>query len=184
MEESYTLEVPSLALGRAMAKVLDRKLSAQAAALLKQLVEDHDAVQHIAKRRGRAKGGGQSSKAKGRRAVQCVRDLLLRRFPSLQEDDVLVKATSMGGTDLHLSPLAQQRFPFAIEVKCVEALNIWGALAQAQVNAEKQSLPPIVFFTRAHAPLYVALPADVFVRARCCENGYFGDAHECQKQEG
>lgn len=125
---------------------------------LRQLREEKLTVQHACKRRGRAKGGGQSSKAKGRTAVVAVRDLLLRSF-QLQDDDLLVKATSQGGCDLHLSPHAQKFFPFGIEVKSAEALSIWSALAQADVNAKKKNLPPIVFFKRAHSELFVALKA-------------------------
>jgi hypothetical protein len=106
---------------------------------------------------GRAKGGGQSSKAKGRAAVQQVRALLLRMAPWLEEDDLLVKATSMAGVDLHLSPLAAKWFPFAIESKFVEKLNIWEALQQASDQAGGK--PPIVFFKRARTEMYVALRA-------------------------
>lgn len=170
-------------------KIRQRGITSKAAGVLRSLVEDHDAVADLSKRRGRARGGGQSSKAKGRAAVQKVRQLLLDGSkigyqPNLEDDDVLVKATSMGGNDLHLSPLAQATYPFGIEVKNVEALNIWGALAQATVNAKKTNLTPLVFFTRAHAPMYVALPADVFVNmraSRCCDNGLFGQEHDCQK---
>lgn len=125
---------------------------------LRTLRHERQALTHACKRRGRAKGGGQSSKAKGRAAVVMVRDLLLRTF-KLQEDDALVKATSMGGCDLHLSPHAQSYFPFAIEVKSVEALSIWSALAQADINAKKKNVPPVVFFKRAHSPMYVTFKA-------------------------
>lgn len=110
---------------------------------------------------GTAKGGGQSSKAKGRVAVQLVRSLLLSAYPALEPDDILVKATSMGGCDLHLSPAALKLFPFAIEVKCQESLQIWAALRQATENAGTR--PPILFFKRARTDLYVALRARDFV---------------------
>ncbi len=111
-------------------------------------------------RRGTAKGGGQSSKAKGRAAVQQVRDLLLAAF-DLQPDDVHVKATSQAGVDLHLSPAAQAVFPFGIEVKAVEALNIFKALEQGQNQSPTR--PPVVFFKRAHTPMFVALTAYEFL---------------------
>ena len=117
------------------------------------------AVLKLSKRCGRAKGGGQSSKAKGRSAVQQVRTLLQKTF-DLKDDDLLVKATSMGGCDLHMSPAAQKLFPFAIEVKNAESLSIWSALAQATVNAKKKNAPPVVFFKRAHSPMYVAFVAE------------------------
>lgn len=115
------------------------------------------------KSRGRAKGRGQSSKAKGRRGCQAARDLILAAFPHLAPDDVLVKATSQAGTDLHLSPAAARCLPFGIEVKRVEALNIWAALEQARLNAEKKILPPLVFFSRAHSDDFVALRAVDFL---------------------
>lgn len=112
-------------------------------------------------RKGRCKGGGRSSKAKGRIAVEEVRELLLAWFP-LFNDDVFVKATSQGGCDLHLSPIAQKHFPYDPEVKNVERMDIFKALAQAQNNAEKY--PPIVFFKRAHTPMFVALSAEQFLK--------------------
>lgn len=110
---------------------------------------------------GRARGGGQSSKAKGRDAVQGVRLLLLRAFPALEDEDIFVKTTSQGGADLHCSPAAQRYFPFRVEVKCQEALNIWAALRQAAKNARERL--PILFFKRARTEWYVALRAEDFV---------------------
>ena len=92
-----------------------------------------------------------------------MQDLLFLYIPPLERDDILVKATSQGGCDIHLSPKAVTAFPFAIEVKNSETLNIWRALAQATVNAQKKSLPPVLFFKRAHSPMYVALKAEDFL---------------------
>lgn len=111
--------------------------------------------------KGKCRGGGQSSKAKGRAAVQQVRNLLIRVL-GLGEDDVFVKATSQIGCDLHLSPYAHQYFPYAIEVKNTEKLNIFKALAQAANNTEGDT--PIVFFKRARTPLFVAIDAEHFVK--------------------
>jgi len=113
------------------------------------------------KKKGRAKGRGQSSKAKGRNGCHTVRQLLLDWLP-LQEDDVFVKAGSQGGCDLHLSPRARAVFPYAIEVKNKESLNIWSALVQATANADGHT--PVVFFKRANTPTFVALKAEDFLR--------------------
>jgi hypothetical protein len=110
---------------------------------------------------GKARGGGQSSKAKGRAAVQLVRETMLRWLP-ISPDDLFVKATSQGGTDLHIGANAQEVFPFAPEVKCEERLSIWAALEQADINAAHRR--PIVFFKRARSPLYVALQATDLLR--------------------
>ena len=58
-----------------------------------------------------------SSKAKGRRLQQAVRDGILEAFPALEPDDV--KSTSMGagGEDVQLSPAARKLFPYQIECK-------------------------------------------------------------------
>jgi hypothetical protein len=113
-----------------------------------------------AQRKGTCKGGGQSSKAKGRIAVATVRELLIQ-YLGLGEADVFVKATSQGGCDIHLSAMGRECFPYSIEVKNVEALNIWKALTQAKNNADE--LSPIVFFKRARTPMFVALPAEEFL---------------------
>lgn len=156
--------VKSLSLTNKLHKLLALGVSAKAVdALLRQLRKDHLEVTRSSKRRGRARGGGQSSKSKGRKAVQDVQNLLLGHFFNLAEDDIFVKATSQGGCDLHMSPAARAHFPFAIEVKCVESLNIWKALAQASVNAIPKKDPFVVFFKRAHSPMYVAMRADAFL---------------------
>lgn len=107
------------------------------------------------------KKNGRASKAKGRNAVVQVVDTL-RAFFALQDDDMIVKATSQGGCDVHMSPLAAGLFPYAIEVKNQETLKIWAALKQAEANAGQKT--PILFFTRAHAPMYVALRVDHFLQ--------------------
>jgi hypothetical protein len=117
--------------------------------------------------RGKAKGGGQSSKAKGRAAVLLV-VARLRRTLGLEDGDVFVKATSQGGCDIHLSPAAVRRFPFSPEVKNTETLNIWAALRQAELNATP-GRPPILFFKRANSPEFVALQAAEFLRWLCPE---------------
>lgn len=116
---------------------------------------------------GRAKGGGQSSKKKGRAAVLAIRELLLQAAPWLEEGDIFVKATSQLGVDLHFSPRAAEWFKYAVEGKCVEALNIWAALKQAADNAS-EAHPPILFFKRAHTPMYVAVRAEEFLKLLPC----------------
>lgn len=101
----------------------------------------------------------QSAKAKGRRAQQEVRDIILRMFPHLEPDDV--RNTPMGtqGEDLLLSPAARKVWPFYTEVKNVEALNIHKALAQASGKGR----PPIVVFRKNSTPFHVALPLGTFL---------------------
>lgn len=69
------------------------------------------------------------------------------------------------GSDLLLSPAARRLFPFSVECKNVESLNIWKAIAQAKAGAHPATTP-IVVFRRNAMPAYVALPFDVFLRHR------------------
>jgi hypothetical protein len=102
----------------------------------------------------------QSAKAKGRRFQQEIRDWILKLFPSLHPDDV--RSTSMGapGEDIQLSHAARTAFPYSIECKCVERLNIWEAIAQAKENAGDHT--PLVAFKRNNHEAWVAIPADKF----------------------
>lgn len=111
-------------------------------------------------RKGSCKGGGRSSKAKGRAAVVQVQEMLLKAFPHLNERDIFVKATTQGGCDIHLSQAASKAFPYDIEVKNVEKLSIWKMLAQAENNSTKT---PISFFKRSRTPLFVAMKAEDFM---------------------
>lgn len=88
-----------------------------------------------------------------------LKELILMKFPKLTENDVVVKATSQIGVDLHLSTAALQVLPWATEVKNVESLNIWAALAQAEANTA-DGLTPVLAFTRAHAEFYAVVTVE------------------------
>ena len=85
-----------------------------------------------------------SCKNKGKRAQNEVVEKLLHVFTTLEPDDV--KSTTMGdhGEDVKLSPAARRLFPFSIEVKNQEKLNIWASYEQAAKNA-KQHIPLLIF---------------------------------------
>ncbi len=67
------------------------------------------------------------------------------------------------GVDILMSEAALKRYPFAIEVKCQESLNVWSALAQAE-EQRKVNLTPILCFKRNHSEMFVALKFDDFLR--------------------
>lgn len=106
-----------------------------------------------------------SAKAKGRRCSEEVKNLLLRFGRFLFEDDIQVTPASVPGPDLHLSPMAQKSFPFAIECKNVEKINLWESLKQAENHAKtRMNQIPILFFKRNKSELYVALKAEDFIK--------------------
>jgi hypothetical protein len=129
---------------------------------LRALVEEHEALIHAGKP-GRKARAPRSAKAKGRRAVLEVRDLLREAYPAWEEDDLLIQTTSVGGQDIHLSPRATADFPYAIEVKNVEGLNVWKTIEQAKKNALKKGRLPIIFCRRNETPLHVVIAAREFV---------------------
>ena len=102
----------------------------------------------------------QSAKAKGRRAAQNLRLKLLLKFPELEPDDIRVTPSGVNGPDLQLSPKAQKLFPFNIEVKNQERLNIWAALKQCLNHGAKA---PLVAFTRNRDDMYVAIRLNDFL---------------------
>ena len=105
-----------------------------------------------------------SAKAKGRRCSQEVKDLLLQAG-GIADQDIIVTPSGVTGPDLLLSLSVNNRFPFVIECKAQEKLNIWKALSQAE-NHQKcmEHHEPVLFFKRNRSKLYVALDADYFLK--------------------
>jgi hypothetical protein len=104
-----------------------------------------------------------SAKHKGRRFQASVRRAILEWFPQLGDDDVTVVVRSEPGTDVKLSPLAQRVFPYSVECKNVERLNIWSALSQAQTNTREGTTPLLVFGRNRTEP-YVAMKLTEFMK--------------------
>lgn len=104
-----------------------------------------------------------SAKAKGQRATKELREALLKKFTTLDEDDINVVPAGVTGEDLWLSPTAQKLIPFCFEVKNQEALNIWAALKQSEEHAKKSNRAPAVVFKRNRSKTYVALTLEDFL---------------------
>jgi hypothetical protein len=98
-----------------------------------------------------------SAKAKGRRLVALVQKQVLEFFPGLQEDDLRIALASETGCDLKLSPAARSVFPFSVECKNKESLNIWKAIAQAETNTIEGTQTLVVFCRNNMPEPYVAL---------------------------
>ena len=103
-----------------------------------------------------------SSKAKGRRLQNLVRDKLRDAFPSLHEDDIQSQTMGMGGEDIVRSPAAKVAIPYSFECKNVERLQIWKAIEQCEGNNPDYSSVAVVFKKNRKDP-YVAISLDVFI---------------------
>jgi len=103
----------------------------------------------------------QSAKAKGRNLQKWMRDLILENFTDLEPDDVRSTSMGAGGEDLQLSPAARRLFPYSVEAKNCERLNVWGAYEQAAANSGKHE-PLLVMKKNRKKPL-VVLDAEAFI---------------------
>ena len=71
-----------------------------------------------------------SSKAKGRRLQNYVRDMLRDVYSQLHPDDIKSQTMGMTGEDIILTPAARQVCSFSFECKNVERLQMWQAIEQ------------------------------------------------------
>ena len=103
-----------------------------------------------------------SAKNKGKRLQNKIRDLILEKFDSLEPDDVRSITMGDSGEDILLSPAARRMFPFSVECKNQEKLNIWSALEQAEENSGDHT--PLVIFKRNRSKTYAVLEFDKLLK--------------------
>ena len=102
----------------------------------------------------------QSKKAKGSRLQQWVRDILIEKL-EVHPEDIESRSMGAGGEDLIMSRSAREKFPYSIECKNQESLNIWKSYEQAQQNSGNYE--PIVVIKRNNVKPLVLVDADYFV---------------------
>ena len=102
----------------------------------------------------------QSAKAKGRRFQQWVRDKLIEVL-NIHPEDIESRSMGAGGEDLIMARAARETFPYSIECKNQESLNIWKSYEQAQQNSGNYE--PIVVIKRNNVKPLVLVDADYFV---------------------
>ena len=103
----------------------------------------------------------QSAKAKGRRLQQWVRDQLIEEL-KVHPEDIESRSMGAGGEDLIMARAAREKFPYSIECKNVEKLNVWDAYTQASENSGNYE-PIVVMKKNGKKPL-VVVDAEYFVR--------------------
>ena len=103
----------------------------------------------------------QSAKAKGRRLQQWFRDLLIEKLDIHPED---IESRSMGacGEDLIMARAAREKFPYSIECKNQESVNLWKSYEQAQENSKDYE--PVVILKRNNTKPLVLVDAEYFVK--------------------
>ena len=103
----------------------------------------------------------QSAKAKGRRFQQWVRMMLIECL-DVHPEDVESRSMGAGGEDLIMARAAREKFPYSIECKNQETLNVWKSYEQAESNSGKYE--PVVFIKRNNQKPLVVVDADYFVK--------------------
>ena len=102
----------------------------------------------------------QSAKAKGRRLQQWFRDLLIEEL-EVHPEDIESRSLGAGGEDLIMSRAARAKFPYSIECKNQESVNVWKSYDQAKENSGNYE--PIVIIKRNKSKPLVLIDAEHFV---------------------
>ncbi len=103
----------------------------------------------------------QSAKAKGRRLQQQFRELLIEEL-GIHPEDIESRSMGAGGEDLIMARAAREKFPYSIECKNVEKLNVWEAYKQASENSKDYE--PLVVMKKNNHKTLVVLDAESFVK--------------------
>jgi len=101
-----------------------------------------------------------SAKAKGRRLQQQFMQLLIEKL-DIDPEDIESRSMGAGGEDLIMSKAARNKFPYSIECKNQEKLNIWSAWDQA--NGNKGLYEPLVVIKKNGVRPLVVLDAENFL---------------------
>lgn len=96
----------------------------------------------------------QSAKAKGRKLQQAVRDGILKRFSSLEPDDVRSTGMGQSGEDVQLSPAARKLFPYSVECKNLAKIAVYNYYEQCMTNCGDYQ-PLVVIKQNRSKPLAV-----------------------------
>lgn len=101
-----------------------------------------------------------SAKSKGR-GFQKLVARLIREYFDLSDSDVRSTAASVGGEDILFSELGRNIFPFSVECKNQEHINIWQAIEQSNKNCGDYT--PIVVFKKNNSETYVTIELESFL---------------------
>ena len=103
----------------------------------------------------------QSAKSKGRKLQQWFRALLIEKL-EVHPEDIESRSMGAGGEDLIMARAARHKFPYSIECKNQESVNVWKSYKQAEENSGDYE--PIVVLKRNNTKPLVLIDADYFVR--------------------
>ena len=103
----------------------------------------------------------QSAKQKGRLLQNKFRQMLIDLL-GLDAEDLESRPMGSQGEDIIMGKQSRDKFPYSIECKNQEAVNLWKAYAQAEENCK--GYEPLVVLKRNRSKPLVLLEAEYFIK--------------------
>ena len=101
-----------------------------------------------------------SAKAKGRKLQQWFAAIMVKTL-NLHEEDLESRPMGSQGEDIIMGRESREKFPYSIECKNQEAVNVWKAYEQASTNCK--GYEPLVVIKRNRSKPLVLVDAEHFV---------------------
>ena len=101
-----------------------------------------------------------SAKAKGRKLQQWFAKTLVK-YLNLDPEDLESRPMGSQGEDIIMGKESRTKFPYSIECKNVERLNVWDAYSQAEANCK--TYEPLVVIKRNRSKPLVVVDAEHFI---------------------
>tara|TARA_X000000950_G_scaffold289192_1_gene410631 strand:+ start:4093 stop:4464 length:372 start_codon:yes stop_codon:yes gene_type:complete len=101
-----------------------------------------------------------SAKAKGRNFQNKVREMIMEKL-GINEHDIKTAVMGESGMDIILSQEGRNAFPYAVECKKVERMNVWKCYDQACENSN--DLTPLLVFSKNHSKVMVCFEFEDFL---------------------
>ena len=102
-----------------------------------------------------------SAKAKGRRLQQWVRNKLIELL-SVDPEDIESRPMGSSGEDLIMGVQTKKLFPYSIECKNQEAVNVWKAYEQCSSNTSP-NVESLVIIKRNKSKPLALVDAEYFI---------------------
>ena len=101
-----------------------------------------------------------SAKAKGRKLQQWFAQLMVKTL-DLHEEDLESRPMGSQGEDIIMGRETRKKFPYSIECKNQEAVNVWKAYEQAESNCN--GYEPLVVIKRNRSKPLVLVDAEHYI---------------------
>ena len=102
----------------------------------------------------------QSAKAKGRKLQQWMRDSLIDIL-GIHPEDIDSASMGAGGEDVIMARVARKKFPYSVECKNQQAVNVWKSYQQAESKCGKYE--PLLVIKRNRTKPLVLVDAEHFI---------------------